>query len=125
LRKVRVDFDNYSHREKEVVTDSAAWAQALNGIETIYFYPKFTCGNHLDILPVQLIAASLKINFTTGYISRYRPNECNTVASDAANADASTSAFVFGGLTYTAHEAASLVDGKFSCDSLDGWIICR
>jgi hypothetical protein len=76
----------------------AAWDATIPAqVKTLYFYPKFKCGQtpaHDSLLPVMHYASLRGLNLNTGYISRYTPL-CDDMAREIANSRPHESAYVF------------------------------
>lgn len=126
LETVRARAQATSQRPAEIVADIDAWSTSLNGVETIYFYPKFRCGkaDHAEILPIQLIASKLHLKITTGYLARYVP-DCNAEATEIATAGLETSAFVYSMSDFNLEEAKERAPREAVCHQQDKWILCR
>lgn len=90
----------HSIREIELVSaiDYQKWDEKLNdGIETLYFYPKFKCGKEIlpyTLLPAMKYAALRNYNINTGYIARYTPR-CDDIAEEISASDIPNSAYLF------------------------------
>jgi len=125
LTGIREDTRHLARRSPEISLNVKEWRPLLTGIETIYLYPKFTCGgvSHAGILPIQALASAERKNLTTGYIARYKP-DCSNVSSEIATAGPH-SAYVFVKDVIDLQAATKLVGQKATCRELDDWVFCR
>jgi len=95
--------DRYEVLRTSLVRDSprpmnfALWDARLgDSVNTLYFYPKFKCGQpaHETLLPVMRYAAERGFNLNTGYISRYTP-DCQDVEREIAASNPKQAAYIF------------------------------
>lgn len=63
---------------------------------TIYFYPKFKCGDghYQSLLPLMRYASERGFSLNTGYIARYTP-DCTDMISEIQRSDPERSVYVF------------------------------
>lgn len=126
LQSIRGHVHELSRRAPETPADVQTWSESLAGAETIYFYPKFRCGNanNTELLPIQLLAANLQVRMTTGYIARYSP-DCAAEAREVAEADVSKSAFVYALTDFGLDDAIEKAPPGTICREQDAWVLCR
>ncbi len=107
----------------------AAWDATIPAhVKTLYFYPKFKCGQtpaHESLLPVMHYASLRGHNLNTGYISRYTPL-CNDMAPEIANSLPRESAYVFVRKEFAGLEAIRplLPSPSTACHEVDFAFIC-
>lgn len=107
----------------------AAWDAAIPPhVQTLYFYPKFKCGQapaHNSLLSVMHYAALRGLNLNTGYISRHTPR-CDGMAQEIANSRTDTSAYIFVRNEFAGLEAIrpSLPGASMACREVDFAFIC-
>ncbi len=86
-----------AERESEQKIPEQTLNNELNGIQNVYFYPKFRCSGqvalHDTVLPVMLWAATHEKTLNTGYVARFKPN-CRDKGHEI-KAARSQSAFLF------------------------------
>lgn len=107
----------------------AAWDATIPAqVQTLYFYPKFKCGQtpaHDSLLPVMHYASLRGLNLNTGYISRYTPS-CDDMAAEIAHSRPQESAYVFVRKEFAGLEAIQplLPDPSITCHEVDFAFIC-
>ncbi|WP_242445013.1 DUF6311 domain-containing protein [Ectopseudomonas oleovorans] len=108
----------------------SAWDAALGvHIHTLYFYPKFKCGQyppHDSLLPIMRYAGERHLNLNTGYIARYTPR-CDDIAAEISSSALDTSAFIFVRKefeTLAAVEALLPAGELLRCRELDFAFVC-
>lgn len=86
-----------ANRDSPQPMNFAIWDKRLGkSIETLYFYPKFKCGQPSlnTLLPVMRYAAERGLNLNTGYIARYTP-DCQDVEHEIAGSNPNQAAYIF------------------------------
>lgn len=100
LKMQRANFKAGLNRPYTPLLTSGAWdAQTGNGVDKLYFYPKFRCGKFdslTTLMPVMKYAAMHHIKMNTGYIARHQPPcDEHSLTTEIAGADPASSVFVF------------------------------
>ncbi|WP_346832800.1 DUF6311 domain-containing protein [Pseudomonas abietaniphila] len=100
LKMQRANFKAGLNRPYTPLLTSSAWdAQTGNGVNKLYFYPKFRCGKFdslTTLMPVMKYAAMHHIKMNTGYIARHQPPcDEHSLTTEIAGADPASSVFVF------------------------------
>lgn len=126
LEGIRENTKTAATREPEIAIEFNQWKPFLENVDTIYLYPKYTCGNadHADILPIQALAAEQEINLSTGYIARYGP-DCSLMTTEIESSDLQTSTYVFVKKQFSLKDAQEFLDPNVVCRELNKWIVCR
>lgn len=113
------------------VIDDGAWERALAGQpQTLYFYPKFKCGQHSDffvtLLPVMRYASEHGLNINTGYIARHNP-PCGLEADEIAASDPTKSVYLFVSAEYSFERINTLFPANWPlhCQPLDFATLCH
>lgn len=116
----------YLSREAVTILQPREWVERLDGIETLYHYPKFKCGDdpHGITLPVQSVATKAGVNLTTGYISRYGA-ACQAEAQEIAASNSSNSAYSFDASRYDLRQITDWLPEGVSCRLAEPLIFCR
>lgn len=118
---------SYLKRDAATVLQVDEWVNRLAGVQTLYYFPKFKCGDdaHGMTLPMQFVVVNAGVNLTTGYISRYGP-QCDTEQAEIASSDAANSAYTFDSKKYSQEQITSWLPAGVSCEQANERIIfCR
>lgn len=117
-------------REAPQYMDYTAWDKALGAdVRTLYFYPKFKCGQHpphASLLPVMKYSGERQYNLNTGYIARYTPR-CDDIAEEISGSVLGSSAYIFvrDEFENMARVKALLpADAPLQCSELDFAFVC-
>jgi hypothetical protein len=130
LQPILKRSQDHLNRSSAPILDQQKWQDFITPTtKTLYIYPKLKCNQHASFLdnqlPFMLFASIEQLNINTGYIARHNPG-CSKEASEIAQSDFSSSAYLFINAEYTDAKIQSLLpaNGQHTCQKIQAVTLC-